>query len=319
MNIKKINPCLYVKTLSESEIELRDYIQKEISQVNPSDRATIERIVQEVLSRVKQDITNMNGNFGVISVNGKNGIVTITPESIGAEASFIKRSAFNKNFGSDFNTVCEGNDPRLSDARQPLSHKHEALEIEGLDKMIGFNEKIIELQKHSHSHENQSILNRLQYNGNHDTIELSKLDQLEHYLEVDIESVVAHTGRDDIHVTEMDKASWNAKETPDGAQQKANRTLVEAKSYADRLRNEILGNASVSYQTLGKIEEVIKGFKNGSDASANTLVNHIQDQSVHITRPERELIQTIPNKAEQNHEHDQYLQWEAFVSIDNMP
>lgn len=42
---------------------------------------------------------------------------TYTPVEIGAEPAFQKNSAFNKNFGNEVDTVCEGNDPRLSDAR----------------------------------------------------------------------------------------------------------------------------------------------------------------------------------------------------------
>lgn len=36
-----------------------------------------------------------------------------------------KLSAFNKNFGTVAGTVTEGNDPRLSDARNPLTHRHD--------------------------------------------------------------------------------------------------------------------------------------------------------------------------------------------------
>ena len=40
------------------------------------------------------------------------------------EPAFEKNTAFNKNFGNEENTVCEGDDVRLSDARTPLSHTH---------------------------------------------------------------------------------------------------------------------------------------------------------------------------------------------------
>ncbi|MGX8833958.1 hypothetical protein ACWG0P_07065 [Amedibacillus sp. YH-ame6] len=41
------------------------------------------------------------------------------------ENVFDKNSAFNKNFGNVVGTVCEGNDPRLSDPRNPTSHTHD--------------------------------------------------------------------------------------------------------------------------------------------------------------------------------------------------
>lgn len=40
------------------------------------------------------------------------------------EIAFVKNTAFNKNFGSAIGTVCEGNDPRLSDSR-PASDVYE--------------------------------------------------------------------------------------------------------------------------------------------------------------------------------------------------
>ena len=50
----------------------------------------------------------------------------IAPSDIGAEPSFSKNTAHNKNFGTAAGTVCQGNDSRLSDARTPsstLAHK----------------------------------------------------------------------------------------------------------------------------------------------------------------------------------------------------
>lgn len=43
----------------------------------------------------------------------------------GKEDKFDKNTAFNKNFGNEAGTVCEGNDPRLSDDRTPLPHGNE--------------------------------------------------------------------------------------------------------------------------------------------------------------------------------------------------
>jgi hypothetical protein len=40
------------------------------------------------------------------------------------ENAFTKNTAFNKDFGSASDTVCEGDDARLSDARPPLAHTH---------------------------------------------------------------------------------------------------------------------------------------------------------------------------------------------------
>ena len=45
------------------------------------------------------------------------------------EPAFTKNSAFNKNFGTAKETVCEGNDSRLTDTRTPKAHTHKKSEI----------------------------------------------------------------------------------------------------------------------------------------------------------------------------------------------
>lgn len=64
---------------------------------------------------------NSNTNF-VISINTQTGIVTLTASDVGAEPAFVKNTAFNKDFGTEVGTICQGNDSRLSDARTPTAH-----------------------------------------------------------------------------------------------------------------------------------------------------------------------------------------------------
>ena len=45
------------------------------------------------------------------------------------ERKFEKNTAFNKDFGDTENTVCQGNDERLYNARKPTTHKHSKSEI----------------------------------------------------------------------------------------------------------------------------------------------------------------------------------------------
>ena len=45
-----------------------------------------------------------------------------------------KNTAFNKDFGSTTDTTCEGDDPRLSDSRDPTAHTHVEVDITDLDK-----------------------------------------------------------------------------------------------------------------------------------------------------------------------------------------
>lgn len=50
------------------------------------------------------------------------------------EPAFSKNTAFNKDFGTVADTVCEGDDPRLNDSRPALSHVHTESDISDLDK-----------------------------------------------------------------------------------------------------------------------------------------------------------------------------------------
>ena len=50
------------------------------------------------------------------------------------EDAFTKNTAFNRNFGSAANTVTEGNDPRLTNNRDPNPHTHVEVDITDLDK-----------------------------------------------------------------------------------------------------------------------------------------------------------------------------------------
>jgi len=59
------------------------------------------------------------------------------------EPAFDKRTAFNKDFGTTAGTVCQGNDPRLSDSRDPKPHTHGGTDITGTvanaDKVDGYH------------------------------------------------------------------------------------------------------------------------------------------------------------------------------------
>lgn len=96
---------------------------------------------------------NMNGTIGAnIAISNVNGLTTAldgksntghihTISNIGGLQTAldskepliaIKNSAFNKNFGNTVDTVCQGNDSRLSDSRAPLSHTHSISDVTGL-------------------------------------------------------------------------------------------------------------------------------------------------------------------------------------------
>lgn len=324
MIIAQLTPTLYMKQPSEIEQYLMDLIENEIKIVDKTDRATIAYLTQEILARVKSEITNMNGSSGVISVNGKNGVVTVTPATIKAEPAFKKLTAFNKNFGTTANTVTEGNDPRLSDARRPIAHQHSAADIDGLDNVISWNSKVMDLDDKSHVHSNHEVLNRLHYRGNKASIDLALLDELEKYVEVNIESIENHVANEfNNHVSPQERSTWNDKETTSGAQLKANLALDSAKSYTDATVSRVIDGASSSYNTLNKIESVIANnalapIQQLQNVINNTLTPHKNNTEIHLSTADRSTLNAVANKSDRNHTHQEYVSFMAFENIQDM-
>ena len=84
--------------------------------------------------------TGKNGRAHVFEIANRAALNELTPDVISdvynqlnsKEPAFSKNTAFNKNFGTSIDTVCVGNDVRLSDARTPLSHIHLISDITNL-------------------------------------------------------------------------------------------------------------------------------------------------------------------------------------------
>lgn len=137
MSINQSKNKLFTKGLSDNEAAILAVV-KRFFERNPEELyGSIDNMVMEVLRRVKQELINGTLVASVSSVNGKNGQVVLSADDVGAEPKIEKLTAFNKDFGNEASTVCEGNDPRLKDAREPLSHEHEGyIKITDLDKEI---------------------------------------------------------------------------------------------------------------------------------------------------------------------------------------
>ncbi|MDK0695867.1 hypothetical protein P5E93_14785 [Clostridium perfringens] len=62
-------------------------------------------------------------------------------------------------------------------------------------------------------------------------------------------------------VSDSEKNTWNAKETPEGSQEKVNRALQNAKDYTDTKISDLIGGAGSAYDTLKELESSIKGHE----------------------------------------------------------
>lgn len=75
----------------------------------------------------------LDGKASVIHTHTISNVTGLQSALDGKEPLITKKTAFNKDFGSTAGTVCEGNDSRLSDSREPLAHTHEITDVVGLD------------------------------------------------------------------------------------------------------------------------------------------------------------------------------------------
>lgn len=191
MNIVEHNDSLATKALSDVERYLLRVIQRYFDLFNTENENSIEAIVVESLTRMKRDI--MHERSFVFDINGKAGHIVLTASDVGAEPAFSKNTAFNKDFclPGQFvaDSICEGNDPRLSDKRDPKPHNHSRY-----DNFVDANSgqklgDILEqcrftINDANHAHLNfYSVLNKLRYTGTRAQIDLENAITLKKQLE----------------------------------------------------------------------------------------------------------------------------------------
>lgn len=127
MRIDKKNNSTYIKELDEMEKYFLNMFKRFIENDPGFLEESVESVITEAVKRAKKEII-FETSAGVLSINDMSGVVKLTLDDLGGEPKIpVKYSAFNKPFGSRENTVCEGNDKRLSDARVPLAHNHNDL------------------------------------------------------------------------------------------------------------------------------------------------------------------------------------------------
>lgn len=184
MRMEELSDNNYTKSTDAVERYLLNLVQEYFKNTNVASTTSREYIIKKAVERMREEISF--DSIGVLSITlpsgeTRTGAVNISLEDLNGEP-FIssKLSAFNVNFGEEANTACEGNDPRLSDARKPLPHEHDITDINGLEGILssltGKAEKTGAL---IHSHSNLNVLDILIYTGDKEVIDLTELETLE--------------------------------------------------------------------------------------------------------------------------------------------
>ena len=184
MRMEELSDSRYIKNTDTVERYLLNLVQEYFKNSNIASATSREYIIKKAVERMKEEITF--DSIGVLSITlpdgeQRTGAVTVTLEDLNGEPLISpKLSAFNVNFGTDQGTACEGNDPRLSDARKPLEHEHKITDIAGLQGILStLTGKTKRTDEFLHEHNNLEVLNMLVYTGNKSKINLTVLETLE--------------------------------------------------------------------------------------------------------------------------------------------
>lgn len=175
MDFKENKNNYYTKELNELDRYLLRIIKRYFDTEEINNATSINAIITEAIARYKEDIEYEIA--GVNTVNGQTGIVNININDLDGELSFEKNSAFNLPFGTTGNTICEGNDYRLYNERQPLPHYHDTQDIPSLIENIKALREKLEIYAF-HLHTNAAVLNKLKYTGTNTQIDLTELESL---------------------------------------------------------------------------------------------------------------------------------------------
>lgn len=247
MRMEELSDNRYIKTPDTVERYLLNLVRGYFKTNNVASTTSREYIIQKAVERMKDEISF--DSIGVLSITlpdgePRTGTVTISLQDLNGEPIIApKLTAFNVNFGTEANTACEGNDPRLSDARRPLSHSHDVSDITGLEGMLStLTGKIDRVNELKHNHKNKSLLDVLVYTGDKSSIDLGKLDTIENKVielieqihdeiityEQDINSKLQTANQNVINIrNEINNLSQQATETNKDY-------YAQAKTYVDR-------------------------------------------------------------------------------------
>lgn len=173
MNLKEQKDNYFIKETDKIEKYLLRIIQRYFDIENNFTQESIEAIINESLTRFKQMLTLEKGF--IFSLNQQTGNITLTIRDFNGEQAFDKNTAFNKDFGTDTDTICEGNDERLYDNRKPLEHIHKIADINELQEAF----KDINITTGLHNHNNKTILDILEYTGTQTQIDLIVIEFLQ--------------------------------------------------------------------------------------------------------------------------------------------
>lgn len=214
---------------------------------------------------------------------------TYTPNEIGAapvdhnhdssyEPIFTKNTAFNKNFGNVSGTICEGDDPRLSDSRTPKSHTHTKSDISDFPTALPASDVPAWAKASTKPTYNASEVGALPST----TIIPTKTSQLTNdtdfvnktYVDSEIDKIPT-----------PDVSAQIGTHNISGTAHQDIRTLVTnylstAKGYTDTRITELIGSAPEILDTLGELASAVLNNQDAVTAINNSITQKLDKSDV---------------------------------------
>ena len=201
-SLKQENKNQTIKVNNEVENYLLRIIQRYFDTEFVYTQESIESMIVESLTRFKHLIIHEKGF--IFSLNQMTGHLNLSIRDFGGEPAFEKKSAFNKDFGTEADTICEGNDERLFDEREPLEHNHDIGSVNGLKERL----EEFGIKADGHIHKNKNVLDLLKYTGSKTQIDLIVLEELKFAVDEYYKNLKAYQDElKTLHETDMEQLS----------------------------------------------------------------------------------------------------------------
>lgn len=274
MRMEELSESRFIKSTDTVERYLLNLVQEYFKNANVAASTSKEYIIQRALQRMKEEISY--DTIGVLSItlpDGKvrTGAVSISLDELGGEPKIkTKLSAFNVPFGNVQNTACEGNDPRLSDARIPVKHEHTISDINGLEGMLSsISGKLDKANSFNHTHSNKDVLSKLTYSGMKTSIDLYDIETAEtdikDMMQDNQDAIANYKTTVDQKIIDINTAIQQVKNDINTLKtwctQENDKYLAEAKTYADdaiKKANDDIKIATDNLLTPTDLEPVIQ-------------------------------------------------------------
>ena len=292
MSIKENDNQIYTKYYDDPVTNyLRNIIQRyfEIEYDNSLEKR--ETLIIQAYTRLKE-ILNAEVSDFIICINEKSGSISLSIQDLNGEPKIEKNTAFNKSFDSYTNKtatlyngetktynhygnnianrIVEGDDDRLVDARTPLNHVHEILEIENLEDFL--NEHQINPNA-THLHKNEHALDLITYTGSQIKIDLILLEELKNKVDQTV-----------IMFGETDESVNNS-----------------YKKYVNQLKDILLPVQNRLSKMQDKIDEWINFYNDSTLYSDKRVVNYTNQISIflnnYLTKKEFNILNKTINDA----------------------